>query len=543
MKRFLFCASVVFCSFQVMGQSGRGLIQGDTGIMITKTRIELSDARRIPTEPIIETPQTSAPELSYNLSLKSAQIPNLVNIDKAEKMAKEKPGSLYHNYVKLGYGNNLSALADVFINMPGKSGLLTFTYQHLSANGPGLMDFNKNNAGVSGKKFFKKGTLEADLHYKRRGNYFYGYNPETFIPTHTDSLQQVFQDIGGKVYWSGVQKSKNKSSYRFGADFYHFADKWKQQENRLLIDGQYQTKVKKNELTIQGAYRFQQFKADSSGFDRHIVDIQPTYSIRKKDWNLHLGFVSTIVSQEGSDVLFKFFPTVEGNYIIQPNELSVFGKISGSVDKNNFRDFAYRNPFLSYNPNLDLTVNQFIFDAGIRGRLTGNTGFVVQMQYKRSTNAVLFVVDSNEFRSFRILHDDMDIVKVSGEINHQYGEKFRAALRVNYNHYTPMVQAHAWHLPKYEANLNLTYNLGNKILLSMDAFVIGDRKTYSYQNNTMHIHPIKAIGDFNLGVDYRWKKQISGFLKLNNLLGQHYQMWYTHPMYSFNLHGGVAIGF
>ena len=240
MRRFLFCASVLFCSMQVMAQSGRCLIQGDTGIMITKTRIELSDARRIPTEPIIETPQTTAPELSYSLNLNTAIIPSLVNLDKAEKMAKEKPGSYYHNYVKLGYGNNLSALADIIINMPGKSGLLTFTYQHLSANGPGLMDFNRNNAAVSGKKFFKNGSLEADFHYKRRGNYFYGYDPEVFIPTNTDSLLQVFQDIGGKAYWSGKQKGKNKSSYRFGGDFYHFADKWKQQENRLLIEGNYQ---------------------------------------------------------------------------------------------------------------------------------------------------------------------------------------------------------------------------------------------------------------------------------------------------------------
>jgi hypothetical protein len=137
----------------------------------------------------------------------------------------------------------------------------------------------------------------------------------------------------------------------------------------------------------------------------------------------------------------------------------------------------------------------------------------------------------------------MEVIKFTAEITHQYSEKFRAAFRFNYNHYEPQVQSFAWQLPRYDANLNLTYNIGDKLLLSFDGFILGDRKVLIFNNQTENIQTIKPLGDFNLGIDYRYKKQISAFVKLNNLMGQHYQIWYAHPMYSFNMHAGLAIGF
>ncbi|HCS20177.1 MAG TPA: hypothetical protein DIW47_06380 [Bacteroidetes bacterium] len=542
MRKVVLSGLVLCIGIQVAAQNRDGLGGDNTGILIGQTRIELTDARRIPTEPKIEVPEVSTPELSYSITLSPSEVPATIQLPDAQRMQKEKAPKYAHNYVKLGYGNNFSPLADIYITMPGKSGMLAFTYHYLGANGPGLMDFNQHRGAIIGKKQFKKSNLEAGFRYNRRGLYYYGYDPELILPT-KDSARQTYQEIGGNLAWETKQSGRKKPYYRADADFYTFSDRWKQTENRLSIGALSRFEVRKNELNIALAYQMQNFSNDSLSFTRNFIDIQPYYTIRKKNWSVNLGFVSTLILEEGLDTRFKFFPRVDGVYEIEKDQLAVFGGFYGKVQKNTFRDFALQNPFLSYTPSLDVSIHQFVMDAGIKGKITGNTGFVTKAHYARINSMPLFINDTNEWRSFLIIHDDVELIRLSAELSHQYSEKFRMAFSFNYSYYAPTIQEAAWQLPNFDSKLNMTYNMADKILLSFDAFIIGKRKAYRAFDDVNEFHTIKALGDFNLGVDYRWKKQISAFLRLNNLLGQNFQVWYAHPMYSFNMHAGVAIGF
>ncbi|MBI1220994.1 MAG: hypothetical protein GC180_00185 [Bacteroidetes bacterium] len=524
-------------------QNRRNLTQGDTAIMIGRNRVELTDARRIPTEPKIETPEYHHPELSYSVQVSPLAVPAKIQVPKAERMQKEKEPSYHHNYIKVGYGSNLSPMADAYIVMPGKNGMLAFDYHFMSANGPGYMDFIRNRGGIVGKRYFKKGNLEANFNFKRRSFYFYGYDPEVYKPAKNSDIQQFFQNLGGKLAWETKPLGRNKTYFRAEGDFYSFSDRWKQTENRLNLHGLYRFLVEKNELSIQLGYQMQNFSNDSTSFVRNYIDIQPYYTIRKKNWEMTLGFNSTIKQQQNESTLFTFFPRLEGVYEIEKNQLAFFAGITGQVNKNNFRDFANTNPYMSYNPNLQPSIQQFIMNGGLKGKLTGNTGFVAKVLYTRTKDMPLFVMDTNMLNTYVIINDDIELTQLNGEITHQYSEKFRLALDVKYNFYKTTIQTAAWQLPNLQTKLNMTYNMGDKILLSMDAFVYGKRKSYRINEPTDAFHSIKALGDFNLGLDYRYKKQISAFLRLNNLLGQNFQVWYRYPMYSFNMHAGIAIGF
>lgn len=545
MRTLLLSGLILGFGAAAMAQSNREIIKGgDTGILITQTRIELSDARRIPTEPKIETPEIQHPVLTYSVSIDPAEVPATIQLPKAERMQKEKPPKYHHNYVKLGFGNNYSPLADIYITMPGKDGLLAFTYHYLGANGPGYMDFNDHKGSITGIKYFKKSNLEAGFHFKRRGLNYYGYDPLEYIPEHQDSVHQYYQDLGANLAWESKPMGRNKTYYRVSTEFYNFTDKWKQTENWFSTRGMYRFNILKNELHLEGAYSLQNFTAATSGFTRHFIDITPHYTIHKSNWQLKLGFNSTIQLEKDVKVKFNFNPEVEGVYEIEKNQLSVFGGFNGQLQKNNFRDFAMRNPFLSQNPDLQTNLNTFNLEAGIRGKITGNTGFVTKVRYSRWNDLPLFVMDTNELRSFVIIHDDVTLIQFSGEVTHQYSEKFRLALSLKYNYYDPNIQAAAWQLPNYETKLNMTYNMSDKILLSFDGFIFGRRQAYTLQDDPKtEAKTVKPLGDFNLGIDYRWKKQISAFMRINNLLGQNYQIWYAYPTYSFNMHAGLAIGF
>src|SRR5690606_29121032 len=116
--------------------------------------------------------------------------------------------------------------------------------------------------------------------------------------------------------------------------------------------------------------------------------------LRRNKWELNLGFVSSLVAEKDEKLRFYFFPKVTGTYEIEKNQLAVIGGFSGGVMKNSLRQFAGTNPFLSYNPNLDISINQFEFNAGIKGKLTGNTGFVARVMYNRFNDLPLFITDT-----------------------------------------------------------------------------------------------------------------------------------------------------
>ncbi|MDB4174544.1 TonB-dependent receptor, partial [Bacteroidia bacterium] len=51
---------------------------------------------------------------------------------------------------------------------------------------------------------------------------------------------------------------------------------------------------------------------------------------------------------------------------------------------------------------------------------------------------------------------------------------------------------------------------------------------------------LDAINDLNLGIEYRYKKNISGFINVHNLLNQDYELWNNYQAQGFNVLAGVT---
>jgi outer membrane receptor protein involved in Fe transport len=57
---------------------------------------------------------------------------------------------------------------------------------------------------------------------------------------------------------------------------------------------------------------------------------------------------------------------------------------------------------------------------------------------------------------------------------------------------------------------------------------------------TNKFYVLKDVISFNLGVEYRYTKSLSFFLKLNNLSGAKYERWNFYPSKRFNMMGGFT---
>ena len=99
-----------------------------------------------------------------------------------------------------------------------------------------------------------------------------------------------------------------------------------------------------------------------------------------------------------------------------------------------------------------------------------------------------------------------------------------------------------WHMPEYEITLTTKYNLREKIIIGFDIFAISNRYAKDFYNPAT---PIKLKGtiDVNLGVEYRYNKLLSAFVKFNNIGAVKYSKWNQYPTQRFNALIGLSYSF
>ncbi|MBW1899638.1 MAG: hypothetical protein JRI61_11340, partial [Deltaproteobacteria bacterium] len=96
-----------------------------------------------------------------------------------------------------------------------------------------------------------------------------------------------------------------------------------------------------------------------------------------------------------------------------------------------------------------------------------------------------------------------------------------------------------WHKPTVNISLNSLYSLKNKILFYAGLHYVGKRYVQGHPAGEI---PVSLDGsvDLNLGLEYRYTKILSGFVRLNNILGSRNDMYYRYPRVGFNLMAGFT---
>ena len=114
---------------------------------------------------------------------------------------------------------------------------------------------------------------------------------------------------------------------------------------------------------------------------------------------------------------------------------------------------------------------------------------------------------------------------------------------MNYYKYSLSIDA-PFSRPTFTTHLNLGYNMGDKFLWKASIYTMNARKTRELLDGTSYNDVIlKGLVDLNLGLDYRYNKNVSLFVNLNNLANNQYQRWMNLPVYGFNVLGGLTVSF
>lgn len=510
----------------------------------------LNDAFKINIVPDGDTSSLSAPKLSYSIDPKPMNSNFNLSPIKPVRIKDDAIKKLYHGFVKAGYGMENMPLLNFYYNcLRAKNYTAGIKYNHLSSTG-GINDFgspnNSNNEiGLFGTRFFDKLTLNGEFNYVRDVVHYYGYKnpPELFSKAETKHLMN---DINGSFKIKSNDRDLDKLQYRGGISFYNFNDNRSSTESNVNVSLGGGKRIDIGLITIDASVDVGKIDAKNFDFNRNNYRFYPRLTINKDLFQIIAGVNIAGESEDGSGSL-KIYPHLRASYQVINDAFSVYGEITGDLQRNDLRSFSKQNPFFRDNVLLSNTDKQIAISGGTTIKLEHDLMLIASAGYSKLKSMPFFYNEYDTLfpTTFNVVYDDVNLFTVKGSVEYKMAEKITLGANVEFNNYKTDQLKEALYIPTVKFGLNGQYAIAQKIYVKADIFYIGEANAIENINKTPETRYIKlkSFVDVNLGVDYRYSKVLSVFATLNNLGFARYYRYYNYPSYRFNAMAGLTYSF
>jgi len=575
--------------------SALGLLMGAGNAMAQKDSLKLKqevevvkayqpsilDAQKINDIPQIKPEQTEAPTFDYSIFSKpvfSTFDPTPVA---AAKMVGDPKEPLGLGLLKLGFGNYLTPYGELFFNaQPTKKSNFGMHFSHLSSSGKVKLlnedlvkaPESENTAEIFGKKFFRKSTLSGSLAFDRKAFTYYGYAGDRLSDALKEEMIPYFQD---KQYFSkGTATFHLKSetlstaelNYDFGAKYHYFISKTGQTEHEVVLSGDVSKNID-NALGLLSA-SLTVYKADSimnrfySEFGKKqqtILRANPSVMWSTENASLQLGLNTAIILDIDTDADLKIWPKVKAEWSPVPQVLTLFAGVDGHLQHNTYSTIAAENPYVDPYHDVANTNYKYIVSGGFKGKLTSKTNYVAEASYSAIEKQHFYILYGQDVfnlssvgprslnNTFDWVYDDVNILKLSGEIMHSVSDNFSVRLLGNYYSYDLKSISKPWQMPDFDFTLSGVYKPTEQIKFTADIFAVGKRSALISElpnsSKPSLVVNMDPIIDLNVGAEYQFSPKLNFFAKLNNFGFQKYEQWLGYTNKGLNWMAGISYSF
>jgi hypothetical protein len=545
-------------SFFIITFHGISFAQNQDVIIIDVYHPTISDAYKINENPKII--DTTVKKMDLNYQVNPVLYKTTFNIDpiKPAKMVGEPLVKLYKSYVKVGFGTKVTPFAELYFNnLRSTDQSIGVYFKHLSSTGKvkdfAFPGFSDNDAGIYARRFYKNHTLSGDVDYKRNVVHYYGFDPDIFPGISKDSIKQRFSKIGATIKFKSTYEDSLRLNHSFALSYYNLRDLCKAMEDNISFSGAVDKKVslfrKYLEYQNLGLTANVNYFNDINPVDTSngaVIKLHPHYSASYNILKFDVGFNTFFEANSNSKAYI--FPDVSFNINLYDNIFVLYAGITSDLKRNNFMEIAEENPFISTSSTLKFSHTKYDFFGGFKGSISSYLSFNASVSKSNVMDMPLYVSDTSSslLNKFSLVYDKVKVFNTHTEITYQRSEKYKLLLISNFYQYATTNELYAWLKPGMDVKLAFNYNLKNKIILKTEVFAFSssDAKTI-VQGSVPEIKAVRQKGtvDFNLGLEYRYSKILSGFINFNNVGAVKYQRWYNYPTYGFTVLGGISYAF
>ncbi len=284
-----------------------------------------------------------------------------------------------------------------------------------------------------------------------------------------------------------------------------------------------------------------------------VLNLNPYYTFFHEQWNVRVGAKTAFVVGKEN----VFYPTadVRAEWKLLPKLLTLYGGLTGGYQLNSQDKVLAENPYLysdlrvndTYSPyNLYAgfklkPIYNLMVDAYVDFQKFNNQYFFVNKEYKPlSSTLPISTADSSFFSNrFNVIYKSATLLKVGLRATYSLQDILNVELKGAYNGWNVTDEQYAWNKPTYEATLNVSYKIDNSFTVIMNTYYEGGR--FARLANSAKKMNDKV--DFNLGLNYRYDKQFSAFVKINNIFNSLYQDFYGYDVQGINFMLGGSVSF
>ena len=534
----------------------------------------ISDAYRYNQTPnITDTVELTKHTFDYRIESKPVKVNFDVAAIKPAIMVGEPLKKLYNTNVRFGLGNYLTPYLEINYNsLRSKSYIYGINLRHYSSHGKIKMPddnkvysgFSETGAKIYYKKFLKKSkVLSSSFNFARNSYNYYGYD---YTDTISDKLlnkdlieKQTLFLFTKTISLKSIHKNKTRLNYDVNLDLEFLQDINKNLSIVSFLHGNFNKFYKKEIIGLDYDISYAHAKIPTDTLNNTIVSLNPYFNKKGNNWRIRAGlnFYSNIYPD---DVAYHFFPNVDVSYNVIDELLIPYIKLSGKIENNNYRKIIFENPYIDPSTTVTNSNHFLILEAGLKGKVSSNVTYNLKAKYSGVEDMYFYVNKFDTYsdttfphiqrptNKFDVIYQDVDIFNFYGEIAWNKSEKLNFLIHGNYYQYN-LADGYAWHKPTHKLTFTTKYSLQDKVLLNLDVFSIGkqyyvESVTYNSANKPVYNQQLmKGIIDVNIGLEYRYTKLLSGFVKLNNIANTKYQTFNYYPSQGFNALVGVSYSF
>lgn len=503
----------------------------------TNYKPNVAESVKIDLEPTLKDPEVSPPSYDY-------EFPNIAYKPKAVYsqidpvyLKVEEPEPLADNYLELGGGNYLSSYLDASIHNTRDKyytyGLRVKHHASSASKNPQQALFSQNRITAFGKR--EKGTnLSGEIDYQRNVVHYYGYLVDT-PSLELGDINQIYNDINAGLEWEFDERN-----YDGNLDFdFNLFDKLGENESTIRLQNFNGFKAGRGTFNLDFSTVFTQLN-ERANLDRLFIDLTPHMEFKYNKFSFDLGLNGNYALQSDSVSTgqFRIFPHLKAETYLVPDKLRAYFGVTGGLNPNTLQSMSYDNLFLGNNLNYQSTATLFNLYVGMNGSFKRFVEYGIKLSSETLKDQYLFVNDTNQLRNFVLVYDDFNRFTFSGEIKFDVHQNVDLGFRGNFYAYSSgSNEADQWHLPDYDGALFTTFRIADKLYLDASYFATSSRRARDLSNNLVNL---AAINDINVGAEYRYKQNISAFLKVNNLLNQNFELFNHYRAQGLNVLAGVT---
>lgn len=508
---------------------------------------DIMDASKVNVLPKVAPPTVSKKTVEYDATLVPAG--NIPASTMQAYTGAESQDKAQRGYARLGYGNygNLDARANYLFILPN-SDKLNLNFHMNGMDGkldmPGSDEkwsarYYRTRAGMDYVHAFRKVDLNV------AGNF--GLSNFNYMP-YTSNNKQKF--LSGDVHF-GVKSTSEELPLQFHAEtnlmFYERQHDF-QYENAQeamvrtkagamgTISGEQYVGV---ELAMDNV-----FYKNNEFDDYTSVELNPYYLYQNDDWKIRLG--AHVDFAFGFGKKFRVAPDVTAQYIFSDSYI-LYAQATGGRRTNDFRRLEMISPYSQTASQLDATYEQLNAALGFRTSPVTGLWFNLYGGYQDLKNnlaaiGITPIADNSYSSSYLLpLQANMHNIYAGAEISYSYKDiisfsvsgvyrDWKTAKIEDYNREVLLA-----YMPSFEAKFNVDIRPIPSVLVNL-----------GYQHATrekVEDQRVDPVGNLYLGGSYEVFKDISIYVRANNLLNKDYQYYWGYPTEGVNFMGGVSFRF